>query len=188
MARKAHRKIFGCAMPTSGTNPTPKPIELVEVKSHVSTYDKRTGNLQETNGDWSHSQHNRYKISCMVINLYYSWSINESFILLGWSCTILLTNSAMFSSDTRLLQRSLFIFIKASELSLDSVIVDRLAVYLLQLYYEFFIFYLLWSGYSHRQTVSLEVTDWKSQQSVCWVTQTHLHRTTPYLLNLWYKA
>jgi len=36
----------------------------------------------------------------------------------------------MFSSDTRLLQRSLFIFIKASELSLDSVIVDRLAVYI----------------------------------------------------------
>ena len=110
MARKAHRKIFGCAMPTSGTNPTPKPIELVEVKSHVSTYDKRTGNLQETNGDWSHSQHNRYKISCMVINLYYSWSINESFIFLEWSCTKLLTNSAMFSSDTRLLQRSLAIY------------------------------------------------------------------------------
>ena len=36
----------------------------------------------------------------------------------------------MFSSDTRLLQRSLFIFIKASELSLDSVIVDRLAVFI----------------------------------------------------------
>ena len=52
----------------------------------------------------------------------------------------------------------------------------------------FSFFYLLWSGYCHQQTVSLEVTDRKSQQSVCWVIQTHLHRTTPYLLNLWYKT
>ena len=36
----------------------------------------------------------------------------------------------MFSLDTRLLQRSLFVFIKANELSLDSVIVDRLAVFI----------------------------------------------------------
>ena len=84
MAREVRRKILGGAMPTSGTKlPPPKPIESVKVRSHVSTYDQRTGNLQETKGDWSHSQHNRYKKSCMVINLYYSWSINESFILLG---------------------------------------------------------------------------------------------------------
>ena len=36
----------------------------------------------------------------------------------------------MFSLDTRLLQRSLFIFIKDKELSLDSVIVGRLAVFI----------------------------------------------------------
>ena len=72
----------------------------------------------------------------------------------------------MFSSDTGLLQRSLFIFIKASELSLDSVIVDRLAVFIsastdyIMSFSGFF--YLLWSGYSHQQTVSLEVTDRKS--------------------------
>ena len=59
--REARRKIFGGAMPTSVQTPPPKPIESVKVRSHVSTYDQRTGNLQETKGDRSHSQHNRYK-------------------------------------------------------------------------------------------------------------------------------
>ena len=62
---KRAAKFWGVPCPQPVQTPPPKPIESVKVRSHVSTYDQRTGNLQETKD----SQHNRYKKSCMVINV-----------------------------------------------------------------------------------------------------------------------
>jgi len=61
MVRERAAKLLGVPCPHPVQTPPPKPIESVKVRSHVSTYDQRTGNLQGTKGDWSHSQHNRYK-------------------------------------------------------------------------------------------------------------------------------